>query len=173
MCLTLPYSIPSLSITFFPVKVSAVTNLLGIPSSFTDIIVNDQICLSFQISGIPSNGVKLLDRKKLCMEIKEDLFRPILTTKGRKTGKQHSVMLRAVNYKGRIYFSRHKPDGDWFKNALINYEVKIEYNNFIFLGKAKLVTDEELSKKISQLKYPGEEKAKEKRVTIEVTLNST
>ena len=45
--------------------------------------------------------------------------------------------------------------------------------NFIFLGKAKLVTDEELSKKISQLKYPGEEKAKEKRVTIEVTLNST
>jgi hypothetical protein len=57
--------------------------------------------------------------------------------------------------------------------ALINSEVKIEYNNFIFLGKAKLVTDEELSEKISQLKYPGEEKAKEKRVTIEVTLNST
>ncbi len=28
-------------------------------------------------------------------------------------------------------------------------------------------------KKISQLKYPGEEKAKEKRVTIDVTLNST
>jgi hypothetical protein len=107
------------------------------------------------------------------MEIKEDLFRPILTTKGRRTGKQHSVMLRAVNYKGKIYFSRHRPDGDWFKNALINSEVKIEYNNFIFLGKAKLVTDEELSEKISQLKYTGEEKAKEKRVTIEVTLNST
>ncbi len=82
-------------------------------------------------------------------------------------------MLRAVNYKGKIYFSRHNPDGDWFKNALANSEVKIEYNNFIFLGKAKLVTDEELSEKISQLKYPGEEKAKEKRVTIEVTLNST
>ena len=129
--------------------------------------------LSFQISAIPSNEIKLLDRKKLCVEIKEDLFRPILTTKGRRTGKQHSVMLRAVNYKGKIYFSRHKPDGDWFKNALINSEVKIEYNNFIFLGKAKLVTDEELSEKISQLKYPGEEKAKEKRVTIEVTLNST
>jgi len=30
-----------------------------------------------------------------------------------------------------------------------------------------------LNEKISQLKYPGEEKAKEKRVTIEVTLNST
>ncbi len=106
------------------------------------------------------------------MEIKEDLFRPILTTKGRNTGKQHSVMLRAVNYNGKIYFSRHKPDGDWFKNALTNSEVKIEYNNFVFSGKAKLVTDEELSKKISQLKYPGEERAKESRVTIEVTLNS-
>ena len=107
------------------------------------------------------------------MEIKEDLFRPILTTKGRRTGKQHSVMLLAVNYKEKIYFSRHKPDGDWFKNALANPEVKIEYNNFVFSGKAELVIDEELSKKISQLKYPGEEKAKEKRVTIEITLNST
>jgi len=107
------------------------------------------------------------------MEIKEDLFRPVLITKGRKTGKQHSVMLRAVNYNGKIYFSRHRPDGDWFKNALINPKVKIEYKNNIFSGNAKLVTDEELDKKISELKYPGEEKAKEKRVTIEVTLYST
>jgi len=81
-------------------------------------------------------------------------------------------MLRAVNYNGKIYFSRHKPDGDWFKNALTNSEVKIEYNNSVFSGKAKLVTDEELSKKISQLKYPGEERGKESRVTIEVTLDS-
>jgi len=82
-------------------------------------------------------------------------------------------MLRAVNYNEKIYFSRHKPDGDWFKNSLVNPEVKIEYNDSIFSGKAKLVTDEELSKKISHLKYPGEEKANEKRVTIEVTLDST
>ena len=82
-------------------------------------------------------------------------------------------MLRAVNYNGKIYFSRHLPDGDWFKNALTNSEVKIEYNDFVFSRKAKLVTDEELNKKISHLKYPGEKRAKEKRVTIEVTLNST
>ncbi len=82
-------------------------------------------------------------------------------------------MLRAVNYNGKIYFSRHLPDGDWFKNAITNSEVKIEYNNFVFSGNAKLVTDEELSKKISHLKYPGEKRAKEKRVTIEVTLNSS
>ncbi len=107
------------------------------------------------------------------MEIKEALFRPILITKGRKTGKEHSVMLRAVNHNGKIYFSRHRPDGDWFKNAVKNTDVQIKYNNFIFSGRAKIVTDEELNKKISNLKYPGEERAKEKRVTIEVTLNPT
>ncbi|NNM02860.1 MAG: nitroreductase family deazaflavin-dependent oxidoreductase [Nitrosopumilus sp.] len=106
------------------------------------------------------------------MEIKEKLFRPVLITKGRKTGNPHSVMLRAVNHDGKIYFSRHRPDGDWFKNALANPEVKIQYNDMIFSGKVKLVTDEEYSQKISELKYPGEERAKEKRVTIEVTLDN-
>jgi hypothetical protein len=105
------------------------------------------------------------------MRIKEELFRPILTTKGRKTGKEHSVMLRAVNYNGKIYFSRHRPDGDWFKNAIVNSDVKIQYDNEVFTGKAELVTDETLDKKISMLKYPGEERANEKRVTIQVTLN--
>lgn len=105
------------------------------------------------------------------MVINESLFRSILTTKGRKTGKSHSVMLRAVNYDGKIYFSRHRPDGDWFKNALVTPEVKIEYNNKILTGNAQLVTDEKLSEKISMLKYPGEQRAKEKRVTIQVVLD--
>ena len=80
-------------------------------------------------------------------------------------------MLRAVNHNGKIYFSRHRPDGDWFQNAIANPQVKIQYNNTVFTGQAKLVEDEELSRKISELKYPGEERAKEKRVTIEVTLD--
>lgn len=105
------------------------------------------------------------------MEIKENLFRPILITKGRKTGREHSVMLRAVNHDGKIYFSRHMPDGDWFQNAMANPLVKIQYNGTTFTGNAKLVTDQELNEKISILKYPGEERAKEKRVAIEVTLN--
>ena len=105
------------------------------------------------------------------MKITEDLFRPILVTKGRKTGKEHGVMLRAVNHNGKIYFSRHRPDGDWFQNAIANPQVKIQYNDTVFTGQAKLVEDEELGKKISELKYPGEERAKEKRVTIEVTLD--
>ena len=106
------------------------------------------------------------------MSISENLFRPILITKGRKTGRKHSVMLHAVKYNDKIYFSRHRPDGDWFKNAIKNPEVQIEYNENTYSGIAKLVTDEDLNTKISELKYPGEERAKEKRVTIEVTLNS-
>lgn len=134
---------------------------------------NDQIYLSYQISEISINEVKLLDRKEPRMEIKEELFRPVLITRGRKTGNQHSVILRAVRFNGKVYFSRHRSDGDWFRNALINPRVKIKYNNHIFSGNAKLVTDEKLSKKISQLKYPNEGRAKEKRVVIEVTLDST
>ena len=145
--------------------------LVGIPSSFTDMPTDVGICLSYQISEISINGVKLLDRKKSGMKIEEKLFRPILITKGRKTGREHGVMLRAVNHNGKIYFSRHRPDGDWFQNAIANPEVKIQYNDNVFPGKAKLVTDEELSKKISELKYPGEERSKEKRVTIEVVLD--
>ena len=106
------------------------------------------------------------------MEIQEERFRPILVTKGRKTGKSHSVWLRAVNYNEKIYFSRHRPDGDWFQNAIANPEVKIQYKDMEFTGNASLVTDEKLNQKISQLKYPGEQRANEKRVSIEVTLNS-
>jgi hypothetical protein len=71
----------------------------------------------------------------------------------------------------KIYFSRHRPDGDWFKNAISNSDVKVEFDNSSFLGKATLVADENLAKKISELKYPGEEKAKESRVVLQVSLN--
>ena len=104
------------------------------------------------------------------MGIEENLFRAMLITKGRNTGKSHSVMLRAVKYNDRIYFSRHKPDGDWFQNAIKNPDVIIEYNNSTYKGKAKVVEDENLERKISQLKYPGEKRAEEKRVALEITL---
>lgn len=81
-------------------------------------------------------------------------------------------MLRAVNYNEKIYFSRHRPDSDWFKNAAKNSKVRIKYKDEIFTGNAKVVTDSKLDERISELKYPGEERAKEKRVTIEITLDS-
>ena len=97
-------------------------------------------------------------------------FQAELTTIGRVTGKEHSVWLKAVMYNDKLYFSRHRPDGDWFKNALVNSDVKVHYENINLEGKARVITDEFLGKKISQLKYPGEKRANEKRVVLEVTL---
>ena len=105
------------------------------------------------------------------MVIEESLFRANLITKGRKTCKLHTVMLRAVKYDGKIYFSRHRPDSDWFRNAIANPSVIIKYKDSTYNGSARLVTDDKLQEKISHLKYPGEERANEKRVAIEITLD--
>ncbi len=98
------------------------------------------------------------------------IFKAVLTTKGRKTGKEHSVWLRAVMYNDKVYFSRHESDGDWFQNAIVNPAVTIDFDGKQLVGKAVVVSDEELSQKISGLKYPNEERAKENRVVLEVTL---
>ncbi len=100
----------------------------------------------------------------------EQTFRAELTTKGRITGKEHSVWLKAVMFNDKLYFSRHRPDSDWFKNASANSDVRVQYDNQSVKGNALFVTDEILAKKISQLKYPGEQRAAEKRVVLEVTL---
>ena len=103
-------------------------------------------------------------------ETNQEVFKAVLTTIGRKTGKEHSVWLRAVMYNDKVYFSRHKPDGDWFQNALVNPDVTIEFDNKRLVGKASVVTNEKLASKISELKYPGEERTKDKRVVLEVIL---
>ena len=105
------------------------------------------------------------------MPIEESLFRATLVTNGRKTEKPHSVTLRGVKYNEKIYFSRHRPDSDWFKNAMANSAVLIKHNDSSYQGIAKIVMDEDLNQKISQLKYPGEKRANEKRVSIEITLD--
>ena len=105
------------------------------------------------------------------MTIDANLFRASLVTKGRITGLLHKVHLLGVKHNDKFYFSRHRSDSDWFKNAMTNPEVVIKYNNSLYTGTAKMVTDEILNQKISQLKYPGEKRAEEKRVSIEVTLH--
>ena len=105
------------------------------------------------------------------MQIKENLFQASLVTRGRVTEQYHSVILRGVKYNDKIYFSRHRPDSDWFKNTIKNSKVEIKYQDSLYTGIAKKVTDEKLNQKISQLKYPGEKRANEKRVAIEITLH--
>jgi len=102
------------------------------------------------------------------VQFKDGPIRAILSTKGRKTGKAHAVELRAVFYSGKIYFSRRNPDSDWLKNAIANPEVSVTMSGSSFLGRASLVKDEVLAKKISSMKY-ADKSSEESRIVLEVT----
>lgn len=102
------------------------------------------------------------------MEIPEGTFKAVLVTTGRKTGKEHAVEIRAVFYQGKFYFSRRNPDSDWIKNALKNPSVKVQYLGETVLGTASLVEDQELCKKISQMKY-SDKRSEEARIVLQVT----
>ena len=106
------------------------------------------------------------------LSIKNNLtFKAILTTKGRKTGKEHSVWAKAVTYNDMIYFSRRNSNSDWLKNAIANPQVKVEFNGEKFSGSAKLVDDDDLARKISSLKYTDKARQEESRIVLEVSLS--
>ena len=98
-------------------------------------------------------------------------FKALLTTMGRKTGKEHSVWAKAVTYNDMIYFSRRNPNSDWLKNAIANPIVKVEFNGEKFSGSAKLVDDDDLARKISSLKYTDKARQEESRIVLEVSLS--
>lgn len=97
------------------------------------------------------------------------VFKAILITRGRKTGNPHAVELRAIYYNKRTYFSRRNSNSDWLRNAVVNPDVIVEYNNESHTGKALIVTDEDLTKKISYLKY-SDKRSEEARIVLEVRL---
>ena len=99
----------------------------------------------------------------------EITFKAILETKGRKTEKTHRVELLVVRYNEKLYFSRRNANSDWLKNAIKNPDVRVEINGQNFVGKASLVEDDSLCKKISKLKYRDEKRANEHRIVLEVT----
>lgn len=93
-----------------------------------------------------------------------------LQTIGRKTGQTHTVKITAVLYNGEYYFTRHRPDSDWFLNALCNPEVVIYFDhNKTIHGTAERIHDTSLIGLISSIKYPNELRAEERRVAIKVT----
>ena len=104
-------------------------------------------------------------------EVNNTAFTATLVTKGRKTGNEHSVWLRAVMYNDKIFFSRRNPDGDWLKNAITNPNVKVGFDGRKFHGLATLVNDDLLSKKISELKYSDNKRQEESRIVLQVTLH--
>ena len=99
-------------------------------------------------------------------------FKAILTTVGRNTGKEHSVWAKAVTYNNMIYFSRRNPNSDWIKNAIANPKVKVKFDGKEFSGNARLVQEEELSKKISTLKYTDKNRQDEPRIVLEIQISS-
>ena len=98
-------------------------------------------------------------------------FKALLTTMGRKTGKEHSVWAKAVTYNDMIYFSRRNTNSDWLKNAIANPTVKVEFDGKKFSGSAKLVVDDDLARKISSLKYTDKSRQEESRIVLEVSLS--
>jgi len=101
------------------------------------------------------------------VEIQEGTFKAVLVTIGRKSGKEHPVEVRTVFYNGKFYFSRRNPNSDWLKNALHNPNVKIIYQGKLIAGTALLLNDQELCKKISQIKY-ADKRSEEARIVLEV-----
>lgn len=93
-----------------------------------------------------------------------------LQTVGRKTGQTHTVKITAVLHNGGYYFTRHRPDSDWFLNALHNPGVVIYFDhNRTVHGTAEQIHDASLTSLISGLKYPNDPRAEERRVAIKVT----
>ncbi len=97
------------------------------------------------------------------------VFNATLITKGRKTSKPHAVELRAVYYNKIVFFSRRNPDSDWLRNAIVTQDVTVEYGNESHAGKASLVIDEDLARKISHLKY-SDKRSEASRVVMQVKL---
>lgn len=116
------------------------------------------------------NVCSIYDVKLKIMIINNLTFKALLKTKGRKTGKEHTVWAKAVTYNDMIYFSRRNSDSDWLKNAIANPQVIVKFDEKEFSGIARLVKEEELAKKISSLKYTETDRQKESRVVLEVRL---
>ena len=98
-------------------------------------------------------------------------FKAILKTKGRKSGKEHTIWAKAVTYNDMVYFSRRNPNSDWLKNAIANPQVKVKFDGKEFSGLARLVEEKELAEKISSLKYTDVNRQKESRIVLEIKLN--
>ena len=63
-----------------------------------------------------------------------------LTTRGRKTLRQHIIEIWFVEYNKRYYIlSERKKASDWVQNIIVNPKVSFEVNNKTYKGYARLV----------------------------------
>jgi len=64
-----------------------------------------------------------------------------LTTRGRKTGKPHTVELWFAVDNGKVYVSHEGKETDWMTNIKKNGEVSFEIGGKNFSGKARYLED--------------------------------
>ena len=63
-----------------------------------------------------------------------------LTTKGRKTLRQHTIEIWFVEYNNRYYIlSEHKKSSDWVQNIMADSNVSFKVNNKSYKGYARIV----------------------------------
>jgi len=66
----------------------------------------------------------------------------ILTTRGRKTGKPHLTPLQFEEIDGSFYIaSARGKASDWYRNILVDPEVKVDVNQKHFRCRAETITD--------------------------------
>ena len=78
-----------------------------------------------------------------------------LTTRGWKTGKQHTIEIWFVGYRQRYYvMSERRYKAHWVQNILHNQKIKFSSNNIISEGNARIISKDdapELSSEIQKL----------------------
>ena len=63
-----------------------------------------------------------------------------LTTKGRKTTRQHTIEIWFIEYNKKYYIlSERKKSSDWVQNIIIDPNVSFDINNKAYKGYARLV----------------------------------
>ncbi|MGD0689475.1 MAG: nitroreductase family deazaflavin-dependent oxidoreductase [Candidatus Bathyarchaeia archaeon] len=65
-----------------------------------------------------------------------------LTTKGRKTGRPHSVELWFAASDGKVFLSHEGKETDWMKNIKQNCEVSFEIGGENFTGKGHYINED-------------------------------
>ena len=80
-----------------------------------------------------------------------------LTTRGRKTTRQHTIEIWFIEYNKRYYIlSEHKKASDWVQNIIVDPNVSFKVNNKIYKGYARLVDKNKeptLSNAVSNLMF--------------------
>ncbi len=65
-----------------------------------------------------------------------------LTTKGRKTTRQHIIEIWFIEYNKRYYIlSEHKKASDWIQNIIVDPNVTFNVNNKTYKGCARIIVD--------------------------------